>query len=83
MLGVGDLLFASDDLLFGVGDLDVDILYMSSCLGLCGRSECLVGKFCSERFLFLGCLCVLVLLLAPVKDGLGCGGGGVTGGCNI
>ena len=68
---MGDLLFASDDLLFGVGDLDVDILYMSNCLGLCGLSECLVGKFCSVRFLFLGCLCMFVLLLAPVKDGLG------------
>ena len=80
---MGDLLFVSDDLLFGVGDLDVVMLYMSNFFGLCGLSECLVGKFCSDRFLFLGCLFVVVLLLAPVKDGLGCGGGGVTGGCNI
>ena len=80
---MGDLLYVFDDLVSGVGDLDVDILYMSSFFGLCGLSECLVGKFCSERFLFLGCLCVLVLLLAPVRDGLSCGGGGVTGGCKI
>ena len=80
---MGDLLFVSDDLLFGVGDLDADMLYMSSFFGLCGLSECLVGKCCSGRFLFLGCLCVPVLLLAPVRDGLGCGGGGVTGGCKI
>ena len=80
---MGDLLYVSDDLLFGVGDRDVDMLYMSSCLGLRGLSECLVGRFCSARFLFLGCLCVVVMLLAPVKDGLNCGGGGVTGGCNI
>ena len=80
---MGDLLSVYDDLLFGVGDLDADMLYISNFLGLCGRSECLVGKFCSVRFLFLGCLFMLVLVLAPVEDGLGSGGGGVIGGCNI
>ena len=66
-----------------MGDLDADMLYMSSFLGLCGLSECLVGRFCSLQFLFLGCLFMFVLLLAPVRDGLGCGGGGVIGGCSI